>query len=672
MLSQDVDPGVRDLPREEHAQHVLRDGRRSRRLRRARRLPRGPALLRRFERAADHGLSGFWARTRALQKRRGLRAGHRHVHHANLQFCARQARNHFDLWRQWLVHGAPVVKYGVGWAAVCLVVVACGARTPLDFGTLGPSGTDPNAVADASVSDASNTERDAGGSNPSKPGSGPLDAGSRDAGTRDAAPSDAGIRDDASSTDAGIQDAAVDDASSTDAGVTPILAPRPVAPLSTATATSQRPLFHWALANGTDGAEVEVYRDRAASNLVTTFSASGTSGMPGAPLTAGVYFWRLRGKVGDAIGAQTSAVWEVFVGARSAPVNASSGTILDLNGDGYADIAVGAANVNRLMGSVLIHVGGKLGPASAPTTITPPDDDGPFAEFGSAVASAGDVNGDGFADLIVGAPGGGASMGAAYVYSGGASGLAATPTTLNGTTAHGYFGWSVSSAGDVNGDGYADVIVAPDDSNGASFLYLGSANGVSTSPISLATPLGTSAASAGDLNADGFGDIVVGGNYANRDVGAAYVFFGSANGPNAPLTLGPTMGPYAFFGYSVASAGDVNADGYSDIVVGSPGRAPTAYVFLGSATGVAAVPIELPNQGGPTDRLSTPTSVEFSAAVSGAGDVNGDGYADVIVGCTATAAAYVFLGGAKGPSTTPITFQLPGASSFGSVVAGAG
>src|SRR5439155_548921 len=148
--------------------------------------------------------------------------------------------------------------------------------------------------------------------------------------------------------------------------------------------------------------------------------------------------------------------------------------------------------------------------------------------FGRAVGTAGDVNGDGFSDVIVGAPlndNGQSDEGRAYVYLGSASGVAASAAwTTESNQASAFYGYSVATAGDVNGDGYSDVIVgAPQYDNGQSdegraFVYLGSASGLATS--------------------------------------AAWTF--------------DCKQPSASFGYSVGTAGDVNGDGFSDVIVGAP------------------------------------------------------------------------------------------------------
>ncbi|MEI8256937.1 MAG: integrin alpha, partial [Deltaproteobacteria bacterium] len=195
--------------------------------------------------------------------------------------------------------------------------------------------------------------------------------------------------------------------------------------------------------------------------------------------------------------------------------------------------------------------------------------DGANGTFGQSVASAGDVNGDGFADMVVGAWGASSYVGRAYVYLGSATGLATSPaTTLTGVSRG-----SVASAGDVNGDGFADVVagsVGASGQPGRADVYLGSATGLTTSPAtSLTGPdgadgrFGRSVASAGDVNGDGYADVVVGADGVSSNTGRAHVYLGSATGlATAPATslTGPD-GTDGWFGWSVASAGDLNGDG---------------------------------------------------------------------------------------------------------------
>jgi hypothetical protein len=228
------------------------------------------------------------------------------------------------------------------------------------------------------------------------------------------------------------------------------------------------------------------------------------------------------------------------------------------------------------------------------------------------------------------------------VFHGSATGVAAAPARLlEGTAAGDYFGRSVASAGDVNGDGFADLVVGAYGADpggrslaGTASVFHGSATGVAAAPARLlegaaaGDAFGSSVASAGDVNGDGFADLVVGADGADpggrMQAGTASVFHGSATGvAAAPARLLEGAAAGDNFGRSVASAGDVNGDGFADLVVGADGADPggriyagTASVFHGSATGVAAAPARLLEGAAAFD--------SFGMSVASAGDVNGD------------------------------------------------
>ncbi len=335
----------------------------------------------------------------------------------------------------------------------------------------------------------------------------------------------------------------------------------------------------------------------------------------------------------------------------------------DVNGDGFSDVIVGAQVVNSSTGALYLYCGSSTGIPTTPTEIIPGVNSS--SSFGNSVAGAGDVNGDGYSDVIVGAPNDSGNVGAAYIYFGSAlpTPFLVTPSVqLSGITAGDYFGISVSSAGDVNGDGYADFIVGAPQRNssfGAVYVYLGSSGTISTSPVTTLNgtasgSFGVSVACAGDVNGDGYSDIIIGANTLNTATGAIYLYQGSSTGIST--TASQTINGLAIstaFGISVVSAGDVNGDGYSDIIIGAPNTSTNtgaAYVYHGSPSGISSTGAVTLNGLAAGDTFGT---------VACAGDVNADGYSDVIIGAdqfysgvTHVGVAYLYLGSSTGLPTT--------------------
>ncbi len=326
----------------------------------------------------------------------------------------------------------------------------------------------------------------------------------------------------------------------------------------------------------------------------------------------------------------------------------------DVDRDGYDDVIVGApyweqGEGGADEGGAWVYRGTSSGMVSTPYWYKESDQAG--ALFGWSVAGAGDTNGDGYAEVIVGAPLAENDLeddgeGMASVYRGSAAGISSTPYfSKDADQAGAHFGASVASAGDVNRDGYADVIVgAPNYSGGYSqeggaWVYLGGADKINPTPAwytrsnQASAHLGQSVASAGDVNGDGYSDVIVGApDYDNPDTGEGLVrvFLGGAGGiSNTAIWEHEANRPDAFYGCSVSSAGDVNGDGYADVVVGAHSITESvaddggAYVYLGSASGNLS--FTWAGAGGET-------LAGYGYSVAGAGDVNGDGYDDILVG----------------------------------------
>ena len=375
---------------------------------------------------------------------------------------------------------------------------------------------------------------------------------------------------------------------------------------------------------------------------------------------------------------------------------------------------------------------------------------------GASVSGAGDVNGDGFDDLIIGAPGAinpsGQRSGASYVIFGNSNGLVTTVDlatldgtngfVINGVDVGDNLGRSVSGAGDINGDGLDDFIIGapgasgPEGSrSGASYVIFGSNNGFETSldPANLDGTnglvingvdafdfFGSSVSGAGDINGDGLGDLIIGApggstidalpisdaelllefllEFEEFDDfvppiglldaiphGESYVVFGSGGGFEASLNLATLDGTNGFVvpgldrgddaGRSVSEAGDINGDGFDDLIIGAPGanrgsllNRGASYVLFGGSDGFeASFNLGTLNGTNGFALFGFESSDRTGFSVSGAGDVNGDGLDDLIVGAPGAGnqgQSYVVFGSSSGFETIFELGTLNGTNGF--------
>jgi hypothetical protein len=269
----------------------------------------------------------------------------------------------------------------------------------------------------------------------------------------------------------------------------------------------------------------------------------------------------------------------------------------DVNGDGFADLVVGINSFDTPLtdtGRVLLFYGSLDGLSVSADW----SKDGEFASdnYGVSVAGAGDVNGDGYDDVLIGAHAYDytttiTNTGKAYLYLGSPTGLASSPAwTFTGEQANQYVGYRVAGVGDLNDDGYDDIAIGSIGYDGGQvdegrvYVFFGSSAGPSATPDWTAesdqasSNFGIAISGIGDVNGDGFADLLVGAtlyDHGTTDEGAAFAWYGSAGG------LGPSGTPAnadwmaesnqttRFFGETLGTPGDVNDDGYDDVVISS-------------------------------------------------------------------------------------------------------
>ncbi len=379
----------------------------------------------------------------------------------------------------------------------------------------------------------------------------------------------------------------------------------------------------------------------------------------------------------------------------------------DVDGDSLADVMIGAhqAEGQGILAGRGYVVYGKAEGAPVPLAGVADGVGGLMIEAedklnfaGRGVAGAGDVNGDGFADMLIGAYGVNAQgifSGRSYiVYGGGKENVALSKSgyglTIDGEAELDFSGHAVAGGGDVNGDGFDDVIIGAygadpaGDTSGRAYVVFGSA---SDAPVLLSDitagiggfaldgefegdQAGAAVAILGDVNGDGFADIGVGAPLADPNglgSGRVYVVFGEAapksrslseisGGDGGFVVDGQTFRDYA--GVSLDGAGDVDGDGLDDVIIGAYGSDPKgmisgrAYVIYGKTDTSSVDLFQIVIGNGGIAFSGEAAGDQAGVSVAGAGDVNGDGFADVLIGAFGSDAkgkdagrSYVFFGG---------------------------
>jgi hypothetical protein len=401
-------------------------------------------------------------------------------------------------------------------------------------------------------------------------------------------------------------------------------------PISASRATSRTPKVQWFASDGAYRYHVDFCDDRTCASKVTV-TTGALSAQPPSALTRGAHFWRVTAESDCGTTPSSSGVWELWVGGRSATINTAhfGFGFMDTNQDGRVDVAAASYGgtgwfyLNNA-GALAVDKGQSIDNVARP------------------VASIGDFNGDGFGDLLT-----------HDKILPGSSVAAGLGSALSGTYANGSASQLAAGIGDFDNDGYADFAIYSanegETTDGTGTIFFGN----SADTLSAG---GNYVVGAGDVNGDGIADVAIAQAHPGT-AGVVKIYHGGARSlGSAATTLNRPAGETDLFGIGIAGACDVNGDGYADLLVATQLRAHV-YVYYGSASGIQST-------GYSTLSVGTPGGYGLVTGIACAGDVNGDGYDDVVAGDPyggipssgrTSGRVLIFHGGSGGLSTTAAT-----------------